>query len=335
MSSLAVFESPMILSMAIAKFGNSNFNAIFLKHEEQNHSNDNGRQVEDQIQICLAIANDFKLELKIMNIEQVLIEISNKEFDRILIELKFLHNVKILKNKISNDTKAKIIGVTYAMDYLLAGGSYFKSVINVYRILNIFLWRRLFKDIKVRSFIFPHMSYPPKKLLNKGLEIVSIKDWELFLNVIKRGSFFSQLGVPDFISYSDSIYLNLPFMDRSWIEQELETYLSLIRDEVKYRGKPVIIKPHPGIVFDKEFAQEYISKKCFEMGLDVVFMFSSVNRALPIEILLGLGANNLFVGAATGGVAFMRKENVKFLPSGDRTYDKNTKLGYYEFLRRR
>lgn len=335
MSILVIFESPMILSMALAKLGNSDFTAIFLKHEEQNHFDDNGRQVEDQYEICLAIAKNFKFEIDVMNEGEALLEISNKEFNQIFIELKFLHNSKVLKDKILDNTKTRIIGVTYAMDYLLANGSYLKNVVNFYRIQNIYLWRKLLKNIQVSQFIFSNLSTPPKKLSNKRLDIVSIKEWELFLNVLRRGSFCSQLGIPDFITHGNSVYLNLPFMGRKWLEQNIENYLILIKHEAKYRGKLIIIKPHPGIVFDREFAQEYISKKCFDLGLEVVFMFSNLKSALPIEILLGLSPNNLFIGVPTGGVAFMNSENVQFISSGDKIYDKNTRLGYYEFLRRR
>jgi hypothetical protein len=335
MSTLVIFESPMILSMALAKLGNSDFTAIFLKHEEQNHFDDNGRQVEEQFKICLAIAENFKFEINVMNVGEALLEISNKEFNQIFIELKFLHNIKVLKNKILNNTKTRIIGITYAMDYLLANGSYFKNIFNFYRIQNIYLWRKLLKDIQVSEFIFSNLSTPPKKLSNKRVDIVSIKEWELFLNVPRRGSFCSQLGIPDFIAHGNSVYLNLPFMDRKWLEQNIENYLILIKHEAKYRGKLIIIKPHPGILFDRELAQEYISEKCFDLGLEVVFMFSNLESALPIEILLGLSPNNLFVGVPTGGVAFMKSENVQFISSGDKIYDKNTRLGYYEFLRRR
>ena len=124
-------------------------------------------------------------------------------------------------------------------------------------------------------------------------------------------------------------------MNKDWYENELDGYLNFIKNDIGKVNKLVIIKPHPGIIFDKGYARDYISKKCFEKGLQVAFMFEGLELAIPIEILIGIRNDNLFVGAPTGGVAFMNKENVYFLSSHVKAYDKNTRLGYYEFLRRR
>ena len=335
MQKLVIFESPMVYAMAIAKFGNLNLRSIFLKHGGQNNLKDNGRKTDDQIKICEAMAKNFGLDLEIMEIDHVVDIISCEEIKVILIELKFLHNINILKNRISDNLKVEIIGITYAMDYLLASGNYLKNVINVYRVLNIFLWRRLLRDVKTSRFIFPYLSNAPYELQGKKLQVVSTEEWEFFLNKIKQGSFFHQLGAEEILTYGDVVYVNLPFMSKDWYESELDGYLNFIKNYIGKVNKLIIIKPHPGIIFDKSYARDYISKKCFEKGLQVVFMFEGLELAIPIEILIGIRGNNLFVGVPSGGVAFMNKKNVYFLSSHDKVYEKNTRLGYHEFLRRR
>ena len=80
--------------------------------------------------------------------------------------------------------------------------------------------------------------------------------------------------------------------------------MNFIKNDVGEVNKLIIVKPHPGIIFDKEYERDYISKKCAEKGFQVAFMFEGLELAIPIEILVGIGPNNLFVGPPSGGVEF-------------------------------
>ena len=88
--------------------------------------------------------------------------------------------------------------------------------------------------------------------------------------------------------------------------------MKFIKNDVGEVNKLIIVKPHPGIIFDKEYERDYIYKKCVEKGLQVVLMFEGLELAIPIEILVRIGPNNYFVGAPSRGVEFMNKRNVYF-----------------------
>lgn len=273
--------------------------------------------------IPIKLTKDVPLELDLISDETL----------EIMADFKILsHLTKSVNSSLHERTRVSKVGaITSMADIYLAGASLFRSVKNPKKFDASLRWKVGLKQSPFQYWIMPKLMSGPLSLAGRPIEYI---DKAKILNIVQQ--LYSQNQLPNWLYRFQGVIHNQPFFLVSpSMRLNDNEILNAKRKAMQLSGSriPYLVKPHPreffsnhGISdFERIFEYESLNSKCNIPTLEL--------SSLPIEILLLLFPNSIYIGVLSGSIHVAARNRVEIISTNIKKYDKNLLFQYSEFMK--
>ena len=302
---------------------------------EKSEHRKSGRSLVSNFEMCISIFHIMKIAYTEVSLNEAILTINNSP-ELITVEQRLVSDakssIKTSSGYVSEKIEKKVRALTYAADILLAAAPFYNYLYGPRQIITTHRWKLFVKNQEIEEFVFPDLRIKPRQIMGARTSFISRQNFQQIVQSIIQSDLDFEINLtiqnltkPMIVIAPDS---SIGIKHTNEIKRQYELLSK------KYSEYPVLIKPHPGSNFsDAELLS--IEKSLDILTLNSIYQISNVwIKAIPIEFLLATNEQNLYLGVRTAGIAFLNREKVFLVSTGDKFFEKMQRINYREFFRR-